>query len=40
MADVLLGLGEEERAIAILGQILLVKNRGRQVLTDAKEDKA
>ena len=30
----------EELAIAILAQILLVKNRGRQVLTDAKEDKA
>ena len=30
----------EELAIAILAQILLVKNRGRQALTDAKEDKA
>ena len=27
-------------AIAILAQILLVKNRGRRALTDAKEDKA
>ena len=30
----------EELAIAILAQILLVKNRGRQALTDAKEYKA